>query len=190
MIKKLLVVLFLLFKVSTVFASENIAGDSAKMGVLTRGPLAQKVSYKAFVLEENRKRKAIEEVLSRSGSPMMYAVDAFLANCKIYRFDCYFLPAISGLESQFGNYVYPGSYNPFGWNGGYAIFRSWEDAIARVAEGIQTRYIQAGLSTIEEIGSRYAESPTWAARVRGYMGTLEAEESKNQLYFDDSALQL
>lgn len=191
MVRKILVILFLLFAVSTpIHASERVAGDSAVLQFYTRGPVSQKVSYEDKIQDLNVKKKAIKSVLERSNSPMVGEIDTFLKTCEDYSYDCYFLPAITGLESGFGNHILPGSYNPFGWNGGYFSFNDWSHGIETVAAGIKERYTNAGLLTVEQIGTRYASSPTWAVRVRGFIATFEKEEQKNKLYFADSELQL
>lgn len=190
MIRKVLIVLFLSFSVSSLSASERIAGDSADMRYVPRGPVAQKISYRDFIFEANKKKRAIKTVLGRNASPMTNSIDTFVNTCEEYTLDCYLLPAITGLESSFGHYILPGSYNPFGWNGGYALFNNWEHAIESVGAGIQERYIKYGAKTIEQIGAKYAESPTWAMRVRRFMGEFQQEEEKQVLYFTDSKLQL
>ncbi len=190
MIRKVLVTLFLLFSVLPVSASEHSAGSSAIMRTISNGPVAQKISYRDFVFEANRKKRAIKSVLEKRNSPMASSVDTFLHTCDEYELDCYLLPAITGLESSFGHYILPGSYNPFGWNGGYAYFNDWDHAIKSVGAGIQERYIDYGAQTLEQIGAKYASSPTWASRVRGFISEFEGEEEKNSLYLSDLELQL
>ncbi len=190
MIRKVLVTLFLLFLALPVSAAEHVAGGSAVIQNLPHGPIAQKMSYRDFVMESNSKKRAIKSILEKSGSPMAGSVDTFLHTCDQYELDCYLLPAITGLESGFGHYILQGSYNPFGWDGGYAYFNNWDHAIQTVGAGIQERYINYGAQTIEQIGSKYAASPTWASRVRGYISDFEGEEKKNSLYLSDLDLQL
>ncbi|OGK18370.1 hypothetical protein A3G67_03705 [Candidatus Roizmanbacteria bacterium RIFCSPLOWO2_12_FULL_40_12] len=190
MVRKVLIVLFLLFSATSASASDYTAGDSASMRVIANGPVAQKVSYKDMIFKTNSKKRAIKSILEQRNSPMAGSTDVFLRTCEQYSLDCYLLPAITGLESSFGHYILPGSYNPFGWNGGYALFNDWENAIESVGAGIQERYISYGAITIEQIGAKYAESPTWAIRVRRFMGEFQQEEEKNRLYFADSELQL
>lgn len=181
--RKILVILFLLFKVAHVAAFDDVADSSAEFKNPRNVPLVQKLPYQALLIEENKKRKAMLEVLRKHNSPMIGEVDTFMKVCQKSDFNCYLLPAITGLESGFGAHILPFSYNPFGWNGGYAIFSNWQHAIETVAFGIQERYIGAGLLTIEQIGSRYAASPTWASRVRYFIGEFEAEEEKLELNY-------
>lgn len=188
MLKKILVALFLAFKVSSVFASDNIADSSAKINPNVR-PL-DKEGFKTATLEANKKRYVIAKVLEKYQSPLLGSVDAFVNTCKEYKFNCYLLPSISGLESRFGWYTAPGSHNPFGWGGGYIMFENWDKAIATVGEGLAKNYIGRGAVTVDEIGPIYAESPTWAIRVNSFIREFEAEEEKLALTLDTAELQL
>lgn len=181
MFKKILVILFLLFKVGSIFASERVADGSANMAVPQGVPPMNRVSYKDLAYENSKKKRAVERVLERYNSPMKGSLNSFFSVCDANRLDCYLLPAIAGLESGFGNYIASGSYNPFGWGGGYIYFRGWDEAIWTVGDGLRTNYIGRGAQTIEQIGSMYAASPTWASRVRGYMAEFEAAEAQTGL---------
>lgn len=187
MIRKLVLIGILLFKVGQVLAGENIAAESAQ---LNKQPLAERISYKAIVVEESRKRKALASVLEKYNSPLAGEVDSFMKTCSSYKLDCYLLPAITGLESSFGVYIYPNSYNPFGWDRGYAMFANWNQAIATVGAGLRNRYINQGAVSVEQIGGMYSESPTWAVRVQRFMAMFESEEEQNQLNFSDFELKL
>ena len=181
MLKKLAIILFILFKLGSVSAAERVAGDSANIGVPVGVPPINRVSYKNMVYENTKKKKAVERVLDRYQSPMKQSLDTFFTTCDSNDLDCYLLPAIAGLESGFGNYVLPGSYNPFGWGGGYIRFADWNEAIQTVGQGLRDNYIGRGAQTIEQIGSMYAASPTWASRVRGYMAEFQAAEDQTDL---------
>ncbi len=188
MLKKTLVALFLLFKVTVVFGSENIAESSAKLNPNVR-PLDQDI-LKSTSLEHSRKRYIMTKVLEKYQSPLIKSVDSFITTCEQFRLDCYLLPSIAGLESRFGWFTYPGSYNPFGWGGGNIMFENWDKAIAAVGEGLAKNYVGRGAVTVEQIGPIYAESPTWAVRVKSFMREFEAEEQKLALTFDKLGLQL
>lgn len=188
--KKILVLVFLLFKIGTVFAVEHVAGGSAKIDKISGITPAERLSYASIVLETNRKRKAVLRVLKKYESPMASSVDSFIKTCRDYKINCYLLPSIAGLESRFGRYIYPNSYNPFGWGGGYIVFENWDSAIETVGRGLGQRYVARGATTVDQIGRIYAESPTWAVRVKSIMNEFESEEQKNQLSFSDFELQL
>ena len=136
------------------------------------------------------KKYAIKKVLEKYNSPLVNNVDDFIKACLDYQIDCYFLPAITGLESTFGHYILPNSFNPFGWGGGYIVFKSWGEGIDKVAYGLKNNYLNRGLKTIEEIGAIYSESPTWAKRVQFFINEFEKEEENLRLYFEKNEVKL
>src|SRR5438094_614972 len=181
MLKKIFVALFLLYKVTSVFGAENISDSSAKIN--PNASLTRQVNFKVNLAVENRKRYVMTKVLEKYGSPLKDVVGSFMDTCTHYNLNCYLLPSIAGLESGFGQFTYPGSHNPFGWGGGYIIFDNWDKAIRTVGEGLARNYIGQGALTVDQIGPIYAESPTWAIRVKGFMNEFEFEEQKLALTF-------
>ena len=188
--KKILVMLFLLLNVGAVFASENVAGDSAKISAANAGPLVDRVTYKTAVIDQNVKRKALIKVLQKYQSPMVENVDSFIHTCNNQQIDCYLLPAIAGLESYFGRHIYPNSHNPFGWGRGYMMFKDWDQAIEAVGQGLNQNYIGHGAQSIDQIGRIYSESPTWAYRIKRFMAEFKNAEQENGLQFSSFDLQL
>ena len=93
------------------------------------------------------------------------------------------MPALAFQESSLGKKVPKGSYNPFGWgiykgeNSGVS-FGSWEKGIHTVAADIKKNYIDRGLTTPEEIVTRYASStnPEWVFAVQSAMEEIASEE--------------
>ena len=180
MLKKIIVSLFLLYKVASVYGSENIAGTSAYISDV----------HNLSVHDYNLKKNAIVKVLSKYESPLIQNADAFVETCLNYDLDCYLLPSISGLESTFGRFVHPGSYNPFGWGGGYIGFESWNQAINTVGLGLKDNYIAKGAVTVDQIGSIYAESPTWASRIHNFMYEFEQAEESGKLEYSGLEIKL
>lgn len=176
MFKKLsltiLIVCAVLMRAQSVKAAEKVAGASAVLETVEDRTLARSRR------DQFKKREAIKRLLQRWNSPLVDHVDDFMTTCKEQDLDCYLLPSITGLESGFGRQIMPGSYNPFGWGGGLIFFESWGDGIATVGTGLRENYINQGATSIEAIGRIYAESPTWAYRVRGFMAEFESEEAK------------
>ena len=136
------------------------------------------------------KKYAIKKVLEKYNSPLVNNVDDFIKTCVNYQIDCYLLPSISGVESTFGRHINPNSYNPFGWDRGYAIFKNFADGIEKVGYHLKNNYINDGLSTIENIGSRYSESQAWASRVYFFINEFQNEEKKFRLYFEKNEVKL
>jgi hypothetical protein len=145
---------------------DRYAGDSAKIAILEDNPY--------FI-----KQLVINKILYKHNSPLINASDIFIDACLKYNLDCYLLPAISGIESTFGKYIYSYSYNPFGWGGGYIIFLDWSDAIETVAKGLKKDYINKGAVDLYQIGRIYAPpSKTWAYKVDFFMKEFYNEELK------------
>lgn len=171
----LLAGLFCLLSYSTVVqASERTSENSAQIDVIIGNEEENSSNF--------AKRIAIKKVLEKYQSPLTTSAGAFVKACEMYELDCYLLPSISGLESTFGKFIYPNSFNPFGWGRGYILFESWEDGILTTAKGLKEGYVDRGASTLEEIGSIYSESETWAIRVNYFMRLFAQEEKKVDLF--------
>ncbi|HLC94004.1 MAG TPA: hypothetical protein VJH96_00345 [Patescibacteria group bacterium] len=167
---------FLFATTANTWAVEKIAGQSATTTVDISAQNTQNKNAEYLT-----KTTVIRKMLKEYNSPLIGDIDAFITTCKKYSLDCYLLPAIAGLESSFGAKIYPNSYNPFGWGGGYMMFRNWSEAIDTVGKGLRTNYIDKGATTISQIGRIYAPpSTTWASRVEFFVKRFYNEEQKVQ----------
>ncbi len=173
-----------LFKSGLVMA-ENQAGNSAQLALSVK---FNKEEQEALDLK--RKELAIRAVLNRYDSPMAGQEKSFIEACKKYNLDCYLLPSIAGLESTFGRFILPNSYNPFGWGRGYLMFNGWPESIDAVGQGLRNNYINRGAEGVYGIGPIYSESPTWAVRVAWFMNEFEKEEGKISLLSSDFPVKL
>lgn len=180
-IKSIFVAFIFLSFTRNIYA-EKIAGTSA---VITYNINPNSQEKELFI-----KKLAIKRVLDKYNAPLSDETDAFISTCQTYELDCYLLPSISGLESTFGQFIYPNSYNPFGWGGGLIMFASWKDGITTVAKGLRENYVNKGADSVEQIGRIYSESPTWAPRVRYFMNEFQREQEKLQLYLNENAVEL
>lgn len=181
----LLTITGLLFLKTGYVLAEDIAGSSARLSSLS---YIQKKDNDFKNLY--RYKKAIKQVLTRYNSPLVDEVDNFVNACITYRIDCYLLPSIAGLESTFGRYIFPSSYNPFGWGGGYIMFSSWAEAIDTVASGLRANYFNRGADNLWSIGRIYSESPTWASRVQYFIDQFKLEEEKIPLFLSENEVKL
>lgn len=96
----------------------------------------------------------INKYLRAKGSPLAGKGLTFVREARRNGLDPALLVAISGAESSFGKSL-NGKFNPFGWGPGID-FRSWDDAISKVARGLRTGYADQGLKTIPAIGGKWA----------------------------------
>lgn len=176
--------LFLFLVIKKTFAIELISGASAQLAINT---------IKETSIIDNKfkiKEIAIRQVLERYHSPLLGQEKAFITTCRQYDLDCYLLPSIAGLESTFGKFIYPNSYNPFGWGQGYIMFSNWEEGIDIVGKGLRKNYLNKGATDVWSIGPIYSESPTWATRVNWFIEQFKKEEEKIPLYSLDFPVQL
>lgn len=143
------------------------------------------------------KRKTIKAVLEKYGSPLEdEAIDEFITQCKKLEMDCYFMPSIWGVESQFCKHIAQGTFNCNGWGGGYLPFTSYKENIQVTATGLKENYLGRGAVTVESVGRIYAESGTWPAKVRNFLRIFQEEEAvqlqkqaqREQLLFTSNAV--
>ncbi|MGB9883385.1 MAG: hypothetical protein ACPLRN_02615 [Microgenomates group bacterium] len=189
MLKKILIIiitglLVLIFVSRSVFSAEKISGSSAQ--IAKNQPLNKKININQF----NIKKLVIRKIFEKYQSPLLGQEKYFVYTCEKYQLDCYLLPSIAGLESTFGKFIYPNSYNPFGWGGGYIIFGSWQEAIDAVGKGLRSHYYNKGATDVWSIGPIYSESPTWAQRVDWFMEQFKKEEEKIPLLPEDFPVKL
>jgi len=160
-----------LFFPANISASVKIAGSSAK--------LADAKNNQTGFESELVKTMVIKRVFSQYRSPLVEVADSFVNACHKYDLDCFLLPAIAGVESTFGRFVYPNSYNPFGWGGGYIVFKNWQESVEVVAKNLREDYLNKGAEDLYRIGKIYAPfSPVWAKKVDFFMKKFYNEEAK------------
>ncbi|MDP2720408.1 MAG: hypothetical protein Q8O75_00410 [bacterium] len=111
----------------------------------------------------------LSKFLASQGSPLQSEAANLVVIADRYDLDWRFLPAITGVESTYGQAVPAGSYNPYGWGNGSAYFKDWSNASDYVAGQIRSRWGNLGKITPWKVGPGYAANPHWAARVNFYM---------------------
>lgn len=60
------------------------------------------------------------------------------------------------------------------WGGSYQAFNSMEEGINSYLENLYYNYVAQGLTTPEQINSRYAASQTWASKIYYYIDKIRA----------------
>jgi hypothetical protein len=120
----------------------------------------------------------LKSYLLAHGSPIADKAAVFISEADKNNLDWKMVVAISGLESTFCQHIPTGSYNCWGWGiptgaqSGIG-FKDYRDGIAQVSQGLRNNYLNKGYITVEQIGSVYAASPTWACRVRNIMKDID-----------------
>lgn len=177
----ILTILISLIVAASAVQAETVSRPSASIAA----QIEASVSHEEIDPQELALKKlVITRVLERYNSPLAGTVDGFIATCMEYDLDCYLLPSISGVESTFGRFIAPNTYNPFGWGGGYIEFESWEDGYNGVGKGLRENYLNNGAQTVHDIGVIYAANPEWGSKVLYFMDEFRAEEDKLRLYFE------
>lgn len=117
----------------------------------------------------------LSNYLARKNSPMASKADKFVAVADKYNMDWRLVPAISGVESNFGRFIPEGSYNAYGWAGGNYRFESWEDSIETVTRELKSNYVDRGAVTVNQIGVIYCppNSYNWTAGTNQFMSEIE-----------------
>ncbi len=171
--RKILIYILALFVIFTpyTFAQEKASASSAKINPITEPKLS-----------DNRV-KVLQSYLRQYNSPLTEYSTSFIKYADQYNLDWRLVAAISGVESTFGQQIPYGSYNGWGWGiyGDNRIyFRSWDDGIKTVSEGLRTNYLNRwGAQDVYSIGRLYAASPTWAYRVDYFMGKIQDFSLRN-----------
>ena len=56
---------------------------------------------------------------------------------------------------------------------GWAKFDTIDEGIEAMIRNLGKYYVAQGLTTVEQIGHKYAASSTWATKVRNYMNQIQ-----------------
>ena len=108
-------------------------------------------------------------------------IEAFLSAADQNQLDWRLLPAITGMESTFGQFLPKNSFNPFGWgiyDNKITRFKSYQEAIQTVAEGIGQKYPKE----IPQIAYIYCppNANLWTNQVTFYMDKIEKTPVNSQ----------
>ncbi len=152
----------------------------ATMPVSANGLLVAEASaHPNYPLENKDDRVTkLKAYLETHNSPLADSAGHFVAEADRLNMDWKLVAAIAGVESTFGKHIPANSYNGWGW----AIFTGqkdgkhfadWNDGITTVSEGLRFNYMDKGLTTLDQIGRRYAASPTWSTKVRFFLQKIE-----------------
>lgn len=120
----------------------------------------------------------IKNYLSKFGSPLTPYAQKIVEEADKVGIDFRLLTAIARQESNLCKYSPEGTYNCWGWGihkAGTLGFESYEEAIEVVSLGLKQKYISMGLTTPEEIMSKYTPSSngSWAYGVSSFMDDLQ-----------------
>ncbi|MBI3954671.1 glucosaminidase domain-containing protein [Candidatus Collierbacteria bacterium] len=125
--------------------------------------------------QEDIRAVKLKKYLTQKKSELAMFSLNFIEVADKWGLDWRLLPAIAGVESNFGRQIPYGSFNAYGWANGRYRFKSWEDSIEHVSRVIAIKYLGRGLNTPEKMQPIYAPpSKTWAGKVRFFINQIEA----------------
>ena len=178
--KKLIFSLLLLLNLLVLgFPGRVLAADSLEAGA-SAIPNSRLAGYRAE--GEDWQLLKLKEFLKEHSSPLFSWSEAFIEFADDYNIDWRLLPAISGIESSFGKHLISGSFNAYGWDGGYYRFADWPRSIQLMSQFLRERYYDRGLDTPRKIGSVYAPPAlNWGARVNSVMKQIDHTSFSPQL---------
>lgn len=135
----------------------------------------EKIVYDGLTLEELAKKldRNLKSTLKGYGAifakyAIQYNVDPYLSLAIVLHETGCYSGKCSGLTSQCNNVGGMKGSNECGTTG-YAKFKSLEKGIEAFYKNLSQNYYQKGLTTPEKIGKKYAESQTWASRIKYYI---------------------
>lgn len=175
--KKLIISLLLLASLfwlasQTVEAASIEAGHSAMPANLSAQDDYQAQS------ESDYRTQVLATFLRKYNSPLSPFAAHFVEAADTYGLDWKLVPAITGVESTFGKQIPYNSYNAYGWANGAYKFNSWEESIWHVNRVLREKYVDRGVTTVNQIARIYAPpSSTWAGKVAFFMRKIETEEN-------------
>lgn len=120
----------------------------------------------------------LRDYLAYYQSPLLDFAPQLVAASDKYRLDFRLLVAIAQQESNLCKLIPEGSHNCWGWGihqSGTLGFASYPEAIETVSAGLRSRYLDQGLTTPEQIMSKYtpASPGSWAAGVQQFLAEME-----------------
>lgn len=143
------------------------AARLAKRGV---EPMVNTLADEVTLVPDTR-AESLKKYLESKNSPLVNSAETFIAVADEYGFNWKLLPAIAGVESNFGKVQLTNSFNPFGWGGGYIYFESFDESIRTVGQKLWS-------DIPAKLGPTYCPPnySYWISGVEQFMGEIEAVE--------------
>lgn len=147
-------------------------------------PLAYEVVpeivYDGMTLDElgEKLERSLKSTLTGYGQTfaslaMNYQVDPYVALAIVFLETGCYSGKCSALASECNNFG--GMKGGPGCGGkSYQSFATTEEGLRAFIENLSMNYYQQGLTTVEQIGKKYAESNTWATKVNNYILKIKA----------------
>jgi len=120
----------------------------------------------------------ISQYLASYGSPLVIYAKHIVDMADKYSLDFRLITAIAQQESNLCRIIPPGSHNCWGWgihSESNLGFSSYEEGIETVSQGLKENYIDEGLTTPDQIMTKYTPSSngSWAHGVNTFMSEMQ-----------------
>lgn len=147
------------------------------------------------VESEDARALIVAQFLERYNSPLQpydHFGEVFVELADQHEFDFRLLPAIAMQESNLCKRIPPGSYNCLGFGiheRGTLTFESFEANFSRAARELKQNYIDIGLTTPEEIMTKYTpgSNGSWADSVNQWMAEMRYNDRTKGIESEDDA---
>lgn len=160
---------------------ENTANFLAapQSGVRVYASLPSKIPEVGGTIESADARpEIIKEYLEYYNSPLVPYAGFIVQTADKYRIDFRLITAIAQQESNLCKIIPPGGFNCWGWGitgeSTYG-FKSFEQGIEEVSQGLRENYLDKGYTTVEQIMSKYTplSNGSWAHGVNEFMTAMQ-----------------
>ena len=133
---------------------------------------------KGVAIEADARPELVKQYLASFNSPLTKFSNLIVAEADKASIDFRFIPAIARQESGLCKIIPENSYNCWGWGitgSSTLYFKSYEEAIRTVTEGLKDHYIDEGLTTPTQIMNKYTplSNGSWAKGVSEFMEDLK-----------------
>jgi len=160
--------------------NEMQTDETENLGLPLANEVVPVIVYDNMTMEELGAKldRSLKSTLSGYGLAfanlsIQYGVDPYVAVAiSLLETGCYH-GVCSALTSQCNN-VGGMKGSPGCGGGSYERFETLESGIEAFILNLSKNYYQVGLTTVEQIGKKYAESNTWSTKVNNYISKIKA----------------
>ena len=130
------------------------------------------------ITSSDARPEILRQYMESYGSPLAPFSNLIVQTADKYSLDFRLITAIAQQESNICKIIPPGSYNCWGWGihkNGSLGFKSFDEGIEEVSNGLRTDYLNKGYNTIEEIMEKYTPQSegSWAQGVNEFMTEMQ-----------------
>lgn len=168
-------------QIATAWSGES--SDPRVLGTVTNTPIKPSGMEMEYEVDDAR-AKIVANFLERHNSPLQpydYYGEKFVEIADRYEIDFRLVPAIAMQESNLCKVIPEGSNNCLGFgvhSRGTLGFDKYEDGFERAARELKKNYIDIGLTTPEQIMTKYTPSSngSWANSVNQWMAEMRYDD--------------